>query len=104
MLDSDAKEIKKLTSNIAVPYNHAANESFAMKMYIGPNDYKALKDYGIDFEQIIPFGWSIFGWINLCVDLDCQGGFISVDVQNVVLAGEDGRTQTTNCQIERKAR
>jgi len=63
MLDAD-NEIKKLTSEITLPYNHAPNESFAMKMYIGPNDYKLLKSYDIDFEQIIPFGWSIFGWIN----------------------------------------
>jgi len=63
MSDAD-NEIKKLTSKIAIPYAHNDNETIAMQMFLGPNDYKLLKSYDIDFEQIIPFGWSIFGWIN----------------------------------------
>jgi len=63
MLDTDT-EIKILKNDIVLPYAHGDNETFAMQMYIGPNDYKLLKSYDIDLEQIIPFGWSIFGWIN----------------------------------------
>ncbi len=63
MSDSDT-EIKKITSKIAIPYARNDKETIAMQMFLGPNDYKLLKSYDIDFEQIIPFGWSIFGWIN----------------------------------------
>ncbi len=64
MLESDSKEIKKLVSNIQIPYKHQSNETFAMQMFLGPNKYDLLKSYDISMEQIVPFGWSIFGWIN----------------------------------------
>jgi YidC/Oxa1 family membrane protein insertase len=32
--------------------------------YHGPNQYTTLKDYGQHFDEIIPFGWGIFGWIS----------------------------------------
>jgi YidC/Oxa1 family membrane protein insertase len=38
-----------------------------MQMYIGPNDYSELAALGNDFERIIPFGWSIFGFISRSV-------------------------------------
>lgn len=38
------------------------NES--MNMYYGPSDYKTLKKYDRNLDEIIPMGWGIFGWIN----------------------------------------
>ncbi|MDI9310533.1 MAG: membrane protein insertase YidC [Limnohabitans sp.] len=35
-----------------------------MNFYFGPTDYKTLKAYDKNFEEIIPLGWGIFGWIN----------------------------------------
>ena len=32
--------------------------------YHGPNQYNLLKDYDQHFDEIIPFGWGIFGWIS----------------------------------------
>ena len=31
--------------------------------YHGPNHFKTLKDFNLEFDQVIPFGWGIFGWI-----------------------------------------
>lgn len=56
--------VKVINSDLGIPYNHTPSEKFAMKFYFGPNDYKTLKGYGNDLEQIIPTGWSIFSYIN----------------------------------------
>lgn len=57
-------DLKKLKSSIVLPYGHAANESFAMQFYLGPNEFKTLKSMGVGLEEIIPYGWSFFGTIN----------------------------------------
>lgn len=35
-----------------------------MNLYYGPSDYKTLKSYDRNLDEIIPLGWGIFGWIN----------------------------------------
>ena len=35
-----------------------------MGIYLGPNSHKKLSAYGQDFDQLIPLGWGILGWIN----------------------------------------
>lgn len=61
MLPEDDKDLKKLTTRLQIPIETGA---FAMKMYVGPNDYDLLKAQGDSLEDIIPFGSSIFGTIN----------------------------------------
>lgn len=56
--------VKAVSSELGVPYQHLPNEKFGFKFYFGPNDYKTLKAYGDDLEDIIPTGWSIFSYIN----------------------------------------
>lgn len=56
--------VKVINSDLGIPFNHTPSEKFAMKFYFGPNDYKTLKEYGNELEQIIPTGWSIFSYIN----------------------------------------
>jgi YidC/Oxa1 family membrane protein insertase len=43
--------------------NNEINES--MSWYFLPLEYEGLKTYGKNFEEIIPFGWTIFGWLNI---------------------------------------
>ncbi len=33
-------------------------------LYLGPNKYEVLNAYGQDFDELIPLGWGILGWIN----------------------------------------
>ena len=61
--DSD-KALKLIKSEIEMPYDQSANQSITMKMYIGPNKFENLKEYGVELEEIIPYGTSIFGSIN----------------------------------------
>jgi len=36
-------------------------------IYLGPNNYNNLKSYDKGFEEVIPLGWAIFGWVNRVV-------------------------------------
>ncbi|QTY27485.1 membrane protein insertase YidC [Flavobacterium sp. CS20] len=36
----------------------------SMNFYYGPADYKVLKKYDRNLDEIVPTGWGIFGWIN----------------------------------------
>lgn len=62
-LDESNSDLKKLQSRLTIPNDPGMNH-FRMDMYVGPNDYKSLRDVGHELEDIIPFGWSIFGTIN----------------------------------------
>jgi YidC/Oxa1 family membrane protein insertase len=39
-------------------------QSYDMTWYIGPNEFERLRAHDLDMEDIVPFGWSIFGTIN----------------------------------------
>ncbi|WBL23444.1 membrane protein insertase YidC [Zunongwangia sp. HRR-M8] len=38
--------------------------NYNMNWYYGPTDYKILKEYNRNLDEIVPLGWGIFGWIN----------------------------------------
>lgn len=57
-------QVKKFKTSLSIPYNHKAQESFAMNMYFGPNHYQTLKSFDLDLEKQVPLGWGIFGWVN----------------------------------------
>ncbi|MDP2384850.1 MAG: membrane protein insertase YidC [Bacteroidota bacterium] len=56
--------VKTNYSQLAFDYNRSANETFGMQFFYGPNQYYTLKDQNLDFEQMIPMGWSIFKYLN----------------------------------------
>jgi len=59
------KYVKTLSASFALPYDHKAAESYAMRFYYGPNHYKTLKKIDdLHLEKQIPLGWGIFGWVN----------------------------------------
>ncbi len=64
VLDTDNSDLKKLVSSLKVPYNRSSSEKFAMEFYVGPNEFDRLRQVGNDLEDIVPFGWSIFGTVN----------------------------------------
>ncbi len=43
------------------------NQQLDFSLYIGPNDYDQLVQFSNGLERIIPFGWSIFGFISRSV-------------------------------------
>lgn len=64
MLPEGTEDLKLLVSEISLPYHHNPSESFAMAFFIGPNEFDRLAAFNNSLEDIIPFGWSIFGTIN----------------------------------------
>lgn len=40
------------------------NGGIDMDMYLGPNGYSMLAEYGIKLDKQIDLGWGIFGWVN----------------------------------------
>ena len=63
-MGDESSDLKRLTSEIAIPYDRSADETFDIVFYIGPNKFELLRGFGYDLQDIVPFGWSIFGTVN----------------------------------------
>ena len=59
-----SKFIKNLSANFEIPYSHKKNEQINFQFYFGPNHYTTLKSYMSGFEELVPLGWGLFGWVN----------------------------------------
>ncbi len=64
MEEEGSEDLKKLKSLITLPYASNQTEQIAMNLYLGPNKFEELAAFDNGMENIIPFGWSIFGTIN----------------------------------------
>ncbi len=62
--NENSKFIKNLSAQFELPYNHKKDERLSFQFYFGPNHYKTLESYNSGFEELIPLGWGIFGWVN----------------------------------------
>ncbi len=59
--------------------NMAQDGSYKNQFYFGPNDFKTMKQYGRNYEKMIPIGGWLVGWISRWVIIpvfDFLGGFI----------------------------
>ncbi|SFZ94596.1 YidC/Oxa1 family membrane protein insertase [Flaviramulus basaltis] len=59
-----------------------------MDWYFGPSDFKVLNAYNRNLDEIVPFGWGIFGWINRYVFMPLfgfLGGFMPYGIAIVVM-------------------
>lgn len=56
--------VKTCDAKLSIPYGHREMEQVALQFYFGPNHYNTLKSFDIGFEEMIPLGWGIFGWVN----------------------------------------
>ncbi|MBI9052620.1 MAG: membrane protein insertase YidC [Bacteroidales bacterium] len=63
-IEDSPKYLKYFKSTIGIPFEFSAKSTVPMSFYFGPNHYTTLKKQKLDFEQIIPLGWGIFGWVN----------------------------------------
>ena len=59
-----SKFIKDLAAKFELPYQHKIDEQLSFQFYFGPNHYKTLKAYNSGFEELVPLGWGVFGWVN----------------------------------------
>lgn len=63
MMPKTSDHLKNLNSVISFPVADLKTD-FQMTFFIGPNEHNLLSSLNINLEQIIPYGWSIFGVIN----------------------------------------
>ena len=62
--------IKDLSAKFELPFSHSRNETINFQFFFGPNHYKTLLSYGKGFEELVPLGWGIFGWVNKYVIIE----------------------------------
>jgi YidC/Oxa1 family membrane protein insertase len=63
-MSSFPMEDEQRTKRFASIIQLADKDQFEGKLIFTPNQYDLLKAHGEEFEEIIPLGWGIFGWIN----------------------------------------
>jgi YidC/Oxa1 family membrane protein insertase len=61
MFTATEYDLKLLKTEANIPFERGAA---SMTIYTGPNEFERLRDFGIQLEDIIPFGASLFGAIN----------------------------------------
>ncbi len=65
MMDEQAHDLKQTTARLVLnPVSEQGGWKVPIAMYVGPNDFNNLRTLGVNLEDIIPFGRSIFGTIN----------------------------------------
>lgn len=77
---NDGKHVRSFSSRISIPFKNENSETIGFSFYFGPNHYKTLKKYEMDFEKVIPLGHNIVRWINKYVVIfvfDILSRFIS---------------------------
>ena len=62
--ETNSKFIKDLSAKFELPYDHKKDEQISFQFFFGPNHFKILDSYNSGFEELIPLGWGIFGWVN----------------------------------------
>lgn len=78
-------DVKRMFTELGIPYSHKPDEKFSFNFYFGPNDYKTLKKYGNDLEQIIPTGWWVFSYINKWLVIPLFDGLSNMNMGIVIL-------------------
>lgn len=56
------KEAKFMAAELAIPVSYTPNESFKMRMYMGPNHWNTIKKYDVGLQKQIDLGY--VGFIN----------------------------------------
>ena len=51
-------------ADLKFDFDAASSEPLPFQFYFGPNHYNTLKSYGNEFQEIIPMGGWLIGWIN----------------------------------------
>ncbi len=72
--------VKRMKTELGVPYNHGAQETFEMRYFFGPNQYNVLKNYDLGLEKMISIGWPVFNLINRLLVIPVFNAFSNTTV------------------------
>ena len=63
---SENSYLKTMSADLDFRVNDLDSSSFDMMMYVGPSQYKLLKEYDLKLERQVPLGWGFFllQWCN----------------------------------------
>lgn len=61
--EDSAKKVVATNTNYKLSVPNGTQVPLAMQLYYGPSDYKVLRKYGNDMEQIVPYGSGIFAFV-----------------------------------------
>ncbi len=57
--------LKKMNADLDIQFADLDKGKFGMTLFVGPNQYKLLKEYNLNLERQVPLGWSfLLHWIN----------------------------------------
>jgi len=63
-IENQRDKLKIARSSFIHKITNPKEDRIDQRLYIGPNDFEAMKTMGHELEDVIPYGWSIFGTIN----------------------------------------
>ncbi|MGE0078136.1 MAG: membrane protein insertase YidC [Bacteroidales bacterium] len=61
---NDSVHIRNFSSRISIPFKNQDSETVKLSFYFGPNHFKTLQKYKMDFEKVVPLGHNIIRWVN----------------------------------------
>ncbi|MDQ3142855.1 MAG: membrane protein insertase YidC [Bacteroidota bacterium] len=64
MLPDNSEDMKIGKSRMEIPADELVGKDYNMKWYIGPNEYQRLQSVHSSLDDVISYGWSVFGTIN----------------------------------------
>ncbi|MDP3463957.1 MAG: membrane protein insertase YidC [Bacteroidales bacterium] len=72
---NNPRYLKSVSSSIGLPFTLQSSQTIPLSLYIGPNNFKELRQYDLDMERQIPLGWGFFllAWINIYIVIPVFG-------------------------------
>lgn len=78
-LKPESGYIKNFDAKLSLAYT-PQTQGYGFSFYFGANNYTTMRSYDMDFEDLIPLGWSLFRWISRFIIIptfNFLGGFIN---------------------------
>ncbi len=63
-MTADEQFVKYVSAEAYMPFMAQNESDYSFDFYFGPNKYERLKSHEKEFEELLPLGWGIFGWVN----------------------------------------
>ncbi len=69
-MPEDSKYLRYCVSELSIPFDPDASVHYDMGLYLGPNKYSILQEYGMEMEELVMLGKNIIKFINKHVILN----------------------------------
>ena len=56
--------LRQFDGTYLLPFSGGKNDAYALEFYYGPNLYKTLASYEQGYEEVVPLGGWLIGWVN----------------------------------------